>query len=295
MNIQHFHGVPPLYTNTFLIITNAKHGIIIDAAAEPETYLKALDEAGATLTHILQTHGHFDHVGAVASLKKATGCKVYMDKIDAEGSQLLPLTPDVITDEWPANGELVIDELPFKIYRTPGHTKGGVCLSCYGLLFSGDTLFAGSCGRTDFAGGSMQEMQKSLSLLAELPLPDATTVLPGHGESSTLGQERSTNPYMNGAWYYCRSFYAAPQRAMKPNTPRGCFSPVLKKPTPYRWRTILCWRRAISAQTRFCCVITAKCSGVPSCAHRGQTRSTRYANYCTVCSARPPVPRRPGA
>ena len=133
MNIQHFHGVPPLYTNTFLIITNAKHGIIIDAAAEPETYLKALDEAGATLTHILQTHGHFDHVGAVASLKKATGCKVYMDKIDAEGSQLLPLTPDVITDEWPANGELVIDELPFKIYRTPGHTKGGVCLSCYGL------------------------------------------------------------------------------------------------------------------------------------------------------------------
>ena len=190
MNIQHFHGVPPLYTNTFLIITNAKHGIIIDAAAEPETYLKALDEAGATLTHILQTHGHFDHVGAVAS-----------DKIDAEGSQLLPLTPDVITDEWPANGELVIDELPFKIYRTPGHTKGGVCLSCYGFLFSGDTLFAGSCGRTDFAGGSMQEMQKSLSLLAELPLPDATTVLPGHGESSTLGQERSTNPYMNGAWY----------------------------------------------------------------------------------------------
>ena len=124
-----------------------------------------------------------------------------MDKIDAEGSQLLPLTPDVITDEWPANGELVIDELRFEIYRTPGHTKGGVCLSCYGLLFSGDTLFAGSCGRTDFAGGSMQEMQKSLSLLAELPLPDATTVLPGHGESSTLGQERSTNPYMNGAWY----------------------------------------------------------------------------------------------
>ena len=201
MNIQHFHGVPPLYTNTFLIITNAKHGIIIDAAAEPETYLKALDEADATLTHILQTHGHFDHVGAVAALKKATGCKVYMDKIDAEGSQLLPLTPDIITDEWPANGELVIDELPFKIYCTPGHTKGGVCLSCYGILFSGDTLFAGSCGRTDFAGGSMQEMQKSLSLLAELPLPDATTVLPGHGESSTLGQERSTNPYMNGAWY----------------------------------------------------------------------------------------------
>ena len=83
MNIQHIHGVPPLYTNTFLIITNAKHGILIDAAAEPGVYLKALDEAGATLTHILLTHGHYDHVGAVAALKKATGCKVYMDPVDA--------------------------------------------------------------------------------------------------------------------------------------------------------------------------------------------------------------------
>ena len=98
MNIQHIHGVPPLYTNTFLIITNAKHGILIDAAAEPGVYLKALDEAGATLTHILLTHGHYDHVGAVAALKKATGCKVYMDPVDAQGSQLLPLTPDVLTD-----------------------------------------------------------------------------------------------------------------------------------------------------------------------------------------------------
>ena len=89
MNIQHIHGVAPLYTNTFLIITNAKHGILIDAAAEPGVYLKALDEADATLTHILLTHGHYDHVGAVAALKKATGCKVYMDPVDAQGSQLL--------------------------------------------------------------------------------------------------------------------------------------------------------------------------------------------------------------
>lgn len=201
MSIQHIHGVPPLYTNTFLIVTNAKHGILIDAAAEPGVYLKALDEAGATLTHILLTHGHYDHVGAVAALKKATGCKVYMDKADAQGSQLLPLTPDVVTDEWPADGKLQIDELPLTVCHTPGHTPGGVCIACYGLLFSGDTLFAGSCGRTDFPGGSMREMGKSLSLLAELPLPDATKVLPGHGEFSTLGQERRSNPYMNGAWY----------------------------------------------------------------------------------------------
>ena len=190
-------------TNCYLLTdeTAGNATAVIDPGGSADQILARIRKNNLDVKLILLTHGHFDHVGAVASLKKATGCKVYMDKIDAEGSQLLPLTSDVITDEWPANGELVIDELPFKIYHTPGHTKGGVCLSCYGLLFSGDTLFAGSCGRTDFAGGSMQEMQKSLSLLAELPLPDATTVLPGHGESSTLGQERSTNPYMNGAWY----------------------------------------------------------------------------------------------
>lgn len=70
MNIQHIHGVPPLYTNTFLIVTNAKHGILIDAAAEPGVYLKALDEAGATLSHILLTHGHYDHVGRWQPSKK---------------------------------------------------------------------------------------------------------------------------------------------------------------------------------------------------------------------------------
>jgi len=128
MKLQHIYGVPPLYTNTFLIITKEKHGIIIDAAAEPATYQKALEEAGAELSHILLTHGHYDHVGAVAALKKATGCKVYMDPADAAGSQLLPLTPDAITDTWPANDELTIDELTFKIYHTPGHTPGGVCL-----------------------------------------------------------------------------------------------------------------------------------------------------------------------
>ena len=161
MQAFHIPAPPPYYTNTFLLISDAGHAVIIDPAADVQNYEQILQEHNAVLTTLLCTHGHFDHVGAVASLKKTTGCKVYMDKIDAEGSQLLPLTPDVITDEWPANGELVIDELRFEIYRTPGHTKGGVCLSCYGLLFSGDTLFAGSCGRTDFAGGSMQEMQTS--------------------------------------------------------------------------------------------------------------------------------------
>ena len=201
MKIQHIPGVAPLYTNTFLIVTDAGHGIIVDAAAAPQTYLDALQAEQAQLTHILLTHGHYDHVGAVAALRKATGCKVYMDPVDAAGNQMLPLTRDLVDDNWPANGELKIDELTFKIYHTPGHTPGSVCLLCGELLFSGDTLFAGSCGRTDFPGGSMQQMQQSLSLLAELPIPDTVQVLPGHESFSTLGRERRLNPYMNGAWF----------------------------------------------------------------------------------------------
>lgn len=201
MKIQHIPGVAPLYTNTFLIVTDAGHGIIVDAAAAPQTYLDALQAEQAQLTHILLTHGHYDHVGAVAALRKATGCKVYMDPVDAVGNQMLPLTRDLVDENWPANGELKIDELTFKIYHTPGHTPGSVCLLCGELLFSGDTLFSGSCGRTDFPGGSMQQMQQSLSLLAELPIPDTVQVLPGHESFSTLGRERRLNPYMNGAWF----------------------------------------------------------------------------------------------
>ena len=138
----------------------------------------------------------------VAALKQATGCTVYMDPVDATGTQLLPLKPEQVDENWPASNELVIDGLTFKIYHTPGHTQGSVVLNCGNLLFSGDTLFAGSCGRTDMPGGSMRQMQESLSLLANLPLGDDTQVLPGHESFSTLGQERRTNPYMDGGWAY---------------------------------------------------------------------------------------------
>lgn len=201
MKIQHIPGPPPLYTNTFLIVTDAGHGILVDAAAAPRTYLDALQRENAVLTHILLTHGHYDHVGAVAALREQTGCKVYMDPADAAGSQMLPLSRGLVDENWPEGDELTIDELTFRVYHTPGHTPGSVCLQCGGLLFSGDTLFAGSCGRTDLPGGSMAQMQKSLSMLAALPLADETQVLPGHEAFSTLGRERRGNPCLNGAWF----------------------------------------------------------------------------------------------
>ena len=93
--------------------------------------------------------------------------------------------------------EISMDSITFRVLETPGHTPGSVCLLCGNLLFAGDTLFAGSCGRTDFPGGSWKAMLASLKRLSALP--GDYTVLPGHGEASTLDQERQTNPYMKEA------------------------------------------------------------------------------------------------
>lgn len=201
MKVTHILGAAPLYTNTFLIVTDQRHGILIDAAAEPETYKKALAEQGATLTHILLTHGHYDHVGAVAALRRETGCKVYLDPADALGNDLYPLKSSDVDEAWPVSGSLAIDELTFTVYHTPGHTPGSVVLAMGNMLFCGDTLFAGSCGRTDMPGGSGIRMQQSLSMLAESDLRDDAQVLPGHGESSTLGLERRSNPFMTEGMY----------------------------------------------------------------------------------------------
>ena len=190
--------VGPIMTNCYLL-SDETAGVcaLIDPGDEAPRVLDMVARSGCQLQYILLTHGHYDHVGAVAALKKATGCKVYMDPVDAQGSQLLPLTPDVLTDNWPANDELTIDELTFTIYHTPGHTRGGVCLSCYGLLFSGDTLFAGSMGRTDLPGGNDAQMLASLRRLAQIE--GDYTVYPGHMNATTLAREKTMNPYLRHA------------------------------------------------------------------------------------------------
>ena len=201
MNLKHITGPWPLCTNTFLLITAGGHGIAVDPAADPACYLAPLEQAGAKLTHIFLTHGHYDHVGAVAALRRRTGAKVYMDAADAKGDQMFPLTPDLVDCSWPQDGVLTVDELTFRLWHTPGHSPGSVCLACGDKLFSGDTLFASSCGRVDLPGGDPAQMRRSLSMLAALPLPDETEVLPGHESFSTLGRERRSNPYLLGEWF----------------------------------------------------------------------------------------------
>ena len=197
MQAFHIPGAAPLYTNTFLLISDAGHAVVIDPAADAQTYDKILKENNAQLTTILCTHGHYDHVGSAEALRTEWNAKLYCEAADLAGDRMYPLSA---ADCGYAEGETVsVDELQFTVWHTPGHTPGGVVLLCGEYLFCGDTLFAGSIGRTDLEGGSSAQMAESLRKLAKLPIPRGTQVLPGHGEFSTFGDELDNNYFIRSA------------------------------------------------------------------------------------------------
>ena len=181
-------------TNTYIIHEeNSKSCCVIDPGYEANTILAKLDSLGLTPEAILLTHGHFDHVGAVKDLAADTDCRVFLC---AEDTQLPPMfTAGKLyhTDTYTEGTILNAAGLYIHVLHTPGHTPGSVCLLCEDAIFSGDTLFAGSCGRTDI-GGSWPQIQKSLKRLASLEAD--FRVFPGHGESTTLAAEKRYNPYM---------------------------------------------------------------------------------------------------
>ena len=189
MQIYHLNAPGPYFTNSFLIISEAGHAAIIDACAAPEKYLSLLREHNASLSMILQTHGHFDHVGAIEPLRQATGAKVYLSSKDAS---LFGLSADCdLTDGM----KIALDEITFEVITTPGHTPGSVCIRMGDLLFTGDTLFAGDIGRTDLQGGSYTEICDSLKKLL-VRVEGNPQVLPGHEEFSTFETEKKTNRYL---------------------------------------------------------------------------------------------------
>ena len=194
MKAFHIVGPAPLCTNTFLLVTDAGHAVAIDPAADASLYEQALEQTGAKLTHILCTHGHYDHVGSVKQLKEKWGCKVYLDPADAKGNSSLPMTES--DSGYVDGGEIKVDELTFKTWHTPGHTPGSWVILCGDMFFTGDTLFHGSIGRTDLPGGSMMQMEESLQKLLELPVPDKARVLPGHEAFSTMADEKRHNYYL---------------------------------------------------------------------------------------------------
>lgn len=169
--------------------------VAIDPGFEDAEILQQIRAQGKKLEAILLTHGHFDHVGGVKLLQEETGCRVYLHEKDLQLPAYLTHGEISATDYY--GDSLHLAGLDISVLHTPGHTPGSVCLLCENVIFSGDTLFASTCGRTDLPGGSYPEICKSLKRLADLP--GDYQVLPGHGETTTLDAERQGNPYMQGA------------------------------------------------------------------------------------------------
>ena len=167
---------------------------VIDPGYEADTIVDKLSQLGLTLEAILLTHGHFDHVGAVRDLAADTGCQVWLCAEDLALPTNLTAGPLCYTNTYAEGTTLHLAGLDISVLQTPGHTPGSVCLLIEDTLFSGDTLFAGSCGRTDLPGGSWAQIQTSLKRLAGIEAN--LWVLPGHGESTMLASEKKYNPYL---------------------------------------------------------------------------------------------------
>lgn len=172
------------------------HCVVIDPGYDPELILDRLQKEQLTLDAVLLTHGHFDHVGGVRILAAETGCRVYLGEKDLSMPPAFTAGPLYYTDFYTDGEEITQAGLTFRVLFTPGHTPGSVCLICQDVLFSGDTLFRFSCGRTDLPGGSWEEIVLSLKKLSQLT--ENYRVYPGHGPCSTLLEEKQGNPYMKG-------------------------------------------------------------------------------------------------
>lgn len=168
--------------------------VVIDPGYEPERVLAQAEALGKKIGAVLLTHGHFDHVGGVRLIAAETECKVYICTEDLSMPQQMTAGPLYYTDTYGEGAVVKEAGLAIRVLHTPGHTRGSVCLVAENTMFSGDTLFEGSCGRTDLPGGSWTEIYQSLKRLAALP--GDYKVYPGHGPATTLAEERMYNPYM---------------------------------------------------------------------------------------------------
>jgi len=193
-----------LASNSYIVgDEESKEAILIDAGDEPERLLGELASSDLKLKAIVATHGHFDHVLAVDYIRKRTGAPFYLHGADApilasmqERARLLlglELGPPPRVDKYLKEGdEFTIGRYTFEVLHTPGHSPGSICLLGENVLFSGDTLFAGSIGRTDTPGGNFLLLAESVTKKL-FALPENTRVYPGHGPDTSIGDEKSSN------------------------------------------------------------------------------------------------------
>jgi hydroxyacylglutathione hydrolase len=203
---------PPFYKNGFLVACETTgDAIVIDPGDEVEDVVAAVRDEQLTVRHILLTHAHLDHITGVGRAREAFGVEVYLHDADQPlyaavvqqgmffGLQVSAQPP---VDRFYAAGEVIrFGGYEVRVHHTPGHSPGGVCLQVgeHGEdgrdLFAGDTLFAGSIGRTDLPGGDLSTLLRSIRTVL-FPFGDEARVYPGHGEPTTIGRERRTNPFL---------------------------------------------------------------------------------------------------
>jgi glyoxylase-like metal-dependent hydrolase (beta-lactamase superfamily II) len=198
--------VGPLLSNCYIVWDNKiKKGLIIDPGDNSEKILKTINKLEVEIDYIIATHGHFDHVGAVSSLKKELNIKFFAhkndfflikDSKDAAHRWGFKIEKPPKPDNFIEDGDIIqIGSLKFEVLHTPGHSPGGISFYQNGMVFCGDTLFQGSIGRTDFRKGSFEELIKSIKTRL-YTLPDDTIVYAGHGPITTIGAEKRYNPFV---------------------------------------------------------------------------------------------------
>jgi glyoxylase-like metal-dependent hydrolase (beta-lactamase superfamily II) len=204
----HAFTLGPLQSNSYLLADEVtREGLLFDPGMESEPVAEALARERLTLTAIINTHGHFDHVFGNAYFKAKTGAPLLMHRADLDLVKRLEeqslyfgfrATPSPLPDRFLEEGDEVrVGGIRLRVLHTPGHSPGGICLVTDGTAFVGDTLSAGSIGRTDLPGGSAETLLTSIREKL-LTLPDDTVIYPGHGPATTIGHERRHNPFLTG-------------------------------------------------------------------------------------------------
>ena len=191
--------VGPIGTNCYILEDDQTNlAAVIDPGDEPELIQEALEKEGVEVRYLLLTHGHYDHTTAVPALHRVyPQADIYIHQADANGagSTLFPLAGEVDDLKLYDEGDVIrLGDHEIQVLHTPGHSPGSVTLQVGDVLFTGDTLFCGSCGRTDLRGGSYEQIMQSLKRLGELK--GDFHVCPGHEATSTLERERRSNPFL---------------------------------------------------------------------------------------------------